>query len=469
MSLKHSEIDNNPEQAIGSHVVDSVQMQEDSIEREARGFVAAFNDGSLMEARFQRWRQLLGEVQLKRISKGLDGRPVAWLRGEISRGWIGVQIRLDSATALLNRNAAPVFWTGGGPPASLLGKPSKVRDDAHVTDSLRAYFTSMARLDLFSGVVIVSRGNNILFEGAFGMAHQQSHLPNTMGTRFALASVGKVFTAVAVLRLVQEGKLSLTDTVGAYIPDYPVPEARRARIDQLLTHTAGLGDSDLDWIAMREDRSLAQLVRVALPRWLGEGAGPQYNNEAFLIAGRIVEIAAGESYESWVRRCIFGPAKMRATGWDRIDEDVQNRAVPYSNLQFISGGGQQFVPGPRRDVTSMQGLRGTPAGGAVSTAGDLLRFADALLSRQLLDDQHTRQLLTVEARTPIGLAYAYGFEMSEWEPVRAGKGGNAQGSSAQFDLYLSEDVRVVLLSNFDGASQVAAQGIREILGLSVLR
>lgn len=80
----------------------------------------------------------------------------------------------------------------------------------------------------------------------------------------------------------------------------------------------------------------------------------------------------------------------------------------------------------------------------------------------------TRQLLTVQVRAPVGQAYAYCFEAPEREPSRFGKGGDAQETSAQIDLYPSLDLRVVVMSNYDSAAQVAAQGIREILGLSDL-
>ena len=441
-----------------------------AIDPEVRDLVAAFNNGDLSDPRWQRWRQLIGPVRLMKLSPGPGGHPVAWLRGEVSRGWIGVQIRLDSVTHRLNRSTAPVLWTGGGPPAAMLDQRAALRMNAATVDSLRAYFAAMSREDIFSGVVLVGRGKQIIFEGAFGAANQSTGLPNTMATRFAIASVGKVFTAAAIMRLVQEGKLSLSDTVGAYLSDYPVPEARHARIDQLLTHTAGLGGASLDWIALRKEYSLADLIRVALPRPLEGGSGrPRYNNEAFLIAGRIVEIVTGERYESYVKRTILDRAGMQATGWDSIDEDVAGRAIPYSNLQLLPEGGQQFVSGPRRDVTYMHGFRGTPAGGAISTAGDLSRFGEALLSNKLLDDTYTRQLLTVQVQTPVGQAYAYGFEAAEREPSRVGKGGNAQGTSAQIDLYPSLDLRVVVMSNYDSAAQVAAQGIREILGLSDLR
>jgi CubicO group peptidase (beta-lactamase class C family) len=174
---------------------------------------------------------------------------------------------------------------------------------------------------------------------------------------------------------------------------------------------------------------------------------------------------SGVAYEEYVRRNIFQPAGMQDTDWDPITRPDPRRAITYSNTQATDSG-QVYLPGPRRDASDLQGLKGTPAGGAYSTAPDLLAFVNALQSFRLFNAKTTNQLFASHAERPFGRSYGYGFERMTW-PIRAiGKGGNAQGTSAQIEMYPESGYSVIILSNFDSSAQIAAEGVRElVLGL----
>src|ERR1051325_7154746 len=119
----------------------------------------------------------------------------------------------------------------------------------HAADiaALRAKLEADANADRFAGTALVARLENgqprVLFQGAYGLADREKAVPNVIDTRFRIGSMNKMFTATAILQLVQAGKIKLTDPVGKYIPDYPNKDiARKVTIHQLLTHTGGTGD-----------------------------------------------------------------------------------------------------------------------------------------------------------------------------------------------------------------------------------
>src|SRR5262249_51688178 len=115
--------------------------------------------------------------------------------------------------------------------------------DAEIARALEAYVDRMASADLFSGTVLVTRDGKPLFSRACGLASRAFNVPNRLDTKFNLGSMNKMFTAVAIAQLAQQGKLSFDDTLIKVLPDYPNKEiAQKITIHQLLTHTSGLGD-----------------------------------------------------------------------------------------------------------------------------------------------------------------------------------------------------------------------------------
>jgi D-alanyl-D-alanine carboxypeptidase len=429
--------------------------------RAVEDLVRDFSANSLDDPRWMRWRQLVGPVEFQGVETLPNGGLRAWVKGTVSRAWLGWEVVPDTQ-GRVDRARVPVFWLGASAPVSFARRGPLSTDAAKSAAAIADYLAAVSRADLFSGVVLVAYRGRAILERAYGFANREHGERNTMQTRFSMASVGKVFTAAAVSRLVATGRISYADSVGKFLPDYPIVEARSATVGQLLAHQAGVGASPQDWIAMREAISLADLVRLtATAQRFKPGTSTQYSNEGYLIAGRIVEAVSRVPYETFVKRDVFTPAGLTATDWDTIDRPSRGRAVPYSNWRFVQGAAQVFVPGPRRDVTFMHGLKGTPAGGAYTTASDLLAFTTALLDGRLADVVERAQLFAPRG-TRLGGATSYGFEVSS-DPRSVRKGGNAQGVSAQLDIFPDDGYIVIVLSNYDQAAQVVANAIREIL------
>lgn len=232
----------------------------------------------------------------------------------------------------------------------------------------------------FSGSVLVADGDTVLFERGYGLADPTRKIAIDADTRFNLASTGKLFTTVAVLQLVQQGKIDLDANVGRYLSDWPVATVRdRVTVRQLLLHTSGLGAFwGPEFEAMRSRLKTLSDYRPLLAKEpdFAPGTQWQYSNSGFLLLGLIVEAASGEDYYDYVASHIFSAAGMRDTGYFAIDGKADNVAVPHKGG---NGDDRYSVIAPLPEP------RGGAAGGGYSTPRDLLRFHRALSGGKLLD------------------------------------------------------------------------------------
>jgi len=323
--------------------------------------------------------------------------------------------------------------------------------------ALHAETEKNANADRFSGAVLVAKNGQAVFSGAYGLANREKKIPNTLGTQFRIGSMNKMFTAVAVLQLVQAGKIKLTDPVGKYVTDYPNQEvASKVTIHHLLTHTGGTGDFfGPEFDAHRlELRTLQDYVKLYGKRGLAFEPGSKwaYSNYGFLLLGVLVEKVSGQNYYDYVAEHVFKPAGMTLTASLAEDQNVSDRSVGYTK----PGGGETWKPN-----TDTLPYRGTSAGGGYSTVEDLLRFANALQNHKLLDAQHTDLLSTGKVDTPMGGKYAYGMVDRSAGGVRCfGHGGGAPGMNGDLQICPQSGYVIAVLANLDPP---AAQRISEFI------
>jgi D-alanyl-D-alanine carboxypeptidase len=323
--------------------------------------------------------------------------------------------------------------------------------------ALRAETEKNANTDRFSGAVLVAKNGQPVFSGAYGLADREKKIGNKLGTQFRIGSMNKMFTAVAVLQLVQAGKIKLTDPVGKYLTDYPNQDvASKVTIHHLLTHTGGTGDFfGPEFDAHRlELRTLQDYVKLFGKRGLAFEPGSRwaYSNYGFLLLGVLVERVSGQSYYDYVAEHVFKPAGMPSTASLAEDQSVSDRSVGYTKF----GGGETWKPN-----TDTLPYRGTSAGGGYSTVEDLLRFANALQNHKLLDAQHTDLLTTGKVDTPMGGKYAYGMVDRSAGGVRCfGHGGGAPGMNGDLQICPQSGYVIVVLANLDPP---AAQRISEFI------
>jgi CubicO group peptidase (beta-lactamase class C family) len=311
--------------------------------------------------------------------------------------------------------------------------------EADALAALTARAGELAKEDGFSGVVLVARHGKVLLQKAWGLANRETGKPATLDTRFRLGSMNKMFTAVATLQLVEAGKLALDDPIGKYLPDYPNKDvASKVTVRHLLTHTGGTGDIfgpdfEKNRLTLREHSDYLKLYGS---RGLTHepGAEFRYSNYGFVLLGALIEKVTGMSYYDYVRSRIFKPAGMSST-----DSLTEADAVPNRSTGYMRDNGK-WVPN-----TDTLPWRGTSAGGGYSTAGDLLRFAQALESGKLIS-----KASLAAATTPYKEHYGYGFGIQGEGPLRGyGHGGGAPGMNGELRIFPQLGYVVISLSNLD--------------------
>lgn len=305
----------------------------------------------------------------------------------------------------------------------------------------------------FSGAVLVAKDGKPIFEKAYGLADRARNIANTVDTQFRIGSMNKMFTATAVMQLVQAGKIDLDKPLGTYLTDYPnKTTASTVTIRDLLTHTGGTGDIfgpefDKNRLKLRTLQDYIDLYGSRAPAFT-PGSKFDYSNYGFILLGAVVEKVSGQSYYDYVREHIYAPAGMTSTGSQPEDVAVPNRSIGY--MSAPSGGLQPN--------TATLPYRGTSAGGGYSTVGDLLRFANALENHTLLNAQYTEMMTTGKVAMGPDMKYGFGFGDRTVNGVRCfGHNGGAPGMNGDLEICPSDGYVIAVLSNLDppAASRVA--------------
>ncbi|MEM6858423.1 MAG: serine hydrolase domain-containing protein [Pseudomonadota bacterium] len=322
---------------------------------------------------------------------------------------------------------------------------------------------ALSERNLFSGVVLVARHSNILAEGAFGLANRDFGIPNTMSTRFNVASLSKPWTAVAIAQLAEEGALDFEDTAGKYV-EYPdAASAKAIKIKHLLSHTSGLGTYFNEKFA-QTPRHFIRSVDDYLGLTAGEppvfeaGEKWDYSNTGMVLLGKIIEEITGRSYFDHMRTAVFEPAGMDTAEFLFLDHVNDQVAIGYTRAWDLSG--EIWTNNLFENFVG-----GCPAGGGYGTALDIHRFAEALKAGKLVSNAMV-ELLT-NAKPDINSPfYGYGFSV---HPERAlfGHSGGMVGCSANLDIILDPPGwTVIILANDLGMRPVALKA-RQILGVTV--
>lgn len=313
----------------------------------------------------------------------------------------------------------------------------------------------------FSGVVVIDGPDGPLVRLARGLADRASGRRNDLATRFGLASASKLFTAVAILRLAERGAVDLDRPLVEFLDPSRRPTHLDPRVTtrHLLTHTSGLADyfdeyADEDYAAiwqrvspgrMRTPADMLELFRELPPR-AAPGDEVRYCDAAFVLLGVVVEDAAGGPFPEVVRREVFEPAGMTASGYPALDDVVPDLAVGYQPPAEPHAAW-------RSNVYAIPAVGGGD-GGAIAPADDLVAFLRAvrdgrLVGRRLLD----AALSPVTRRDDEPWSYGLGFQvMGEGRRRWVGHPGEDPGYSARLRWYPAGDLRVVILSNVTDGS-----------------
>ena len=325
--------------------------------------------------------------------------------------------------------------------------------DAGAAAEFDTFISGLVAEGKFSGVVLVAKDGRPIFKQAYGLANREFNVPNRVDTRFNLASVGKMFTGVAVAQLAERGRLSFDDLIGKHLPDYPREVASQVTLHHLLTHTSGLGSY---WKPEFHEANHARFrdVRDYLPLFIHDplafkpGEKWSYSNAGFMVLGAIIERVSGQSYFGYVKEQVFGRAGLGDTDFYEADRVTPNLAAGYTRQNRYLQGSDELTSN-----VFISPVRGGPAGGGYSTVEDMLRFDVALRAGRLLNRKYTEIVLAGKVEYRPNARYAYGFANDIVNGARiVFHDGGANGVSAEFDMYPDLGYTVVVLSNLDHPS-----------------
>ncbi|MGI5455029.1 serine hydrolase domain-containing protein [Streptomyces sp. CA-249302] len=375
-----------------------------------------------------------------------------------------------SVIGALGAASAGGLVTGAAVPAAADDRSGPVPEGLRPGGEFDRYVAAEAAADEFSGSLLLTRGGRTVLARSYGMADKQRSVPNGPDTLFALASVTKLFTAVAVHQLAQQRKVTYGARLGTYLDGFPSSVADNVTVHQLLTHTSGFGDvhmlpgyqaAEAGWTTPEQTmKGLVDLIRQSEPGFQ-PGAGWAYSNSGYVLLGAIVEKVTGMSYYDYVRRYVFAAAGMTRTRFLTRPQWQAGRNIAHPYYPDGQGSWTDGVPEARYVV-------GDPAGDAFTTCADLDRFGRLLWRGRLLDPGWTPLMLSGKVPLPPAPTAPTGDDTGVpaqalfqcYGPVGAlvsGRwtfshgGGSTLGVSTSVEVFPETGWGVVVLSNYAGA------------------
>lgn len=324
-----------------------------------------------------------------------------------------------------------------------------------VDDEIKHYMDSWFNAGRFSGTVLVYSNENVLFEMGYGYSYEQYKILNTVDTKYRIGSYTKQFTAVAILKLYENGCLRLEDNIKKYIPEYKCSD--NITIHNLLSHTSGIPNhTDFEEYSIREKLTFNMIIERLNKRQLNFNPGDdvEYSNSNYVLLARIVEIISGMDIENYYNKYIFNIIDLKNTGVSKNEEIVSELAQGYSYS------GEGII---NADYYDMSGAYGS--GFLYSNAHDLLKWIRSIKDHSIINGDTTNKMFT---------PYGYVWYMDVWTGYGCFVKGNpayemsASGliSGFSFNIWqdLKNDIIIILLSNNDAtAVSRIMNGIKDIL------
>ncbi len=303
--------------------------------------------------------------------------------------------------------------------------------------SIDTLLNAFCRLGQFNGSALVAKNGTILLNKGYGYRNVETGVMNDPNSIFQLGSVTKQFTSAVILKLQSQNKLSVSDKLSKYFPDYPKGDS--ITIKELLTHTSGIYNYTNDENFMKNEitkpKTREQMMALFenKPLDFSPGTAWNYSNSGYSLLGYIIEKVAQTSYEQAVHQYIFSPLKMTHSGFDFTDLKSPDKTIGYYVLNA-----HDTTKAPIVDSTIS-----FSAGAIYSTTGDLYRWSQALENNSILSTSEQN-----EAYTPVKNNYGYGWGIDSIDGKRRlAHNGGIPGYITTISRVPADDVTIILLSN----------------------
>src|SRR5258708_34545732 len=313
---------------------------------------------------------------------------------------------------------------------------------------LALVFEQLEKEHSFSGAILVSQDGEVLFEKAYGFASRQLNVPNVLETKFHIASVTKMFIAMAALILSEQGRISLHEKPAAYLPELAALD-KDITLHHLLSHTSGLQDIyevpnlrfEMHKLKNEQGDLLSYLVKQ--PQLFRPGEGWSYSSTGFILMGYLMKKVTGLSFDELMKRYVLTPLSMTNTGLDLPRRINAGRAYGHAveNGQLVNA-----------DNDKLSIFEDAP-GELCSTVQDLKKWCDAMFDCPLVSPQTLTLMFTPYGQVDPSLHYGYGWFLA---PRFRMHGGGTPGFLSRIRQYPEQKVSIILLFNSD---QVSAETI----------
>ena len=313
-------------------------------------------------------------------------------------------------------------------------------NDEKIQDELDTYMKALQKHHNFHGSVLVAKDGKVLLNKGYGFANFEQNTMNKSQTKFAIGSMTKQFTAMAIMQLSEKGLIDVEDKVSKYLTDFPNGDL--ITLHNLMTHTSGLKNYTeiKEFLTLKpESKDPMKVIDLIkdMPLEFEPGKEFRYCNTNYTLLGIIIEKATNMSFEDYLQKNIFAPLNMTNTGICYGESNELHDATPYSGYLEVVPVDDELV------LTQAYG-----AGNIYSTVEDLYRWDRALKTEQLVKKETLDEIFTEHVAISEGGSYGYGWMIADTDN---GKqilhGGNTFGFTSNIAKYIDEDLTIIILTN----------------------
>jgi len=292
----------------------------------------------------------------------------------------------------------------------------------------------------------VAQNGELIWKGGTGFSDRKNNILADGDMLHRTASIAKPMTAVAILQLVEKGKLDLDIPIQTYLPEFPVKPEGDITTRHLLQNISGIKPykNNREGTPMKHYPTLLDAMSTFQDRKLAFAPGTNYlyTTYGYVVLGAIIEKVSGQSYSDYMQENIWSKANMKNTSLEIKGQEYVNKAKLYHRLKG------KFIPAPKTDLSLKY-----PGGGIQSTVEDLLNFGHAILSNQLVSAETFEKMITDSGKKKQGNPYGMGWFLYGEHPEYGrviGHSGSQSGTSTQLIILLDKDIVAATLSNTSG-------------------